>query len=750
MDDHTRIFHRLLSNPIDGDKLRARQTSTNTCLPPSLLAVTPSCAVACIQQFASQNYPGATCANTSDIEYLCAQSNISGLTIGEGAVQCVVSVCIADDQEDVEVYGVCNSVPGAQPRTARTITATIIGPSTTTSTAMESLPATIGNPTSTMEVSTIVMATDTPTWMMVTSEAWPTSAGSLAPTENPTNTMVDQTTRGSTESSTTSGAAAVPEQATPRSGLSTTQIAGIAIGGAATIAIVVGLLILSFWMRKRRQMHRRSQRRSRLIEPSPPANPQSFEKQTQPTLGNLGTLPTVSNTPGRFYAPQQPTEEKRRSFWRKSIRPEEIGIAVSPKMPGEHSPVSASSQQSFSRLLPEVPPAVLWPAPLDIDATRERRRYTQRPVSEATEFDDEPEAKPQEPERVFVDNQPFILEKPPLSYRPRGPPPNLRLPALPESPAKSAGQTARIPLTPTYDNGNVDLASPSVNVRSPAISQLALPVVEHKLPPSSMYANRKVLRKKPPARLPLRVINTPPVEPPTQPRNLPALSESASLPPASRQTLPVSRRTERKSSTSSIYTEIEEDTTPEEATKQLGMDVNTMTTSIIPLNIRSVSPAQESPIKDLRYPQIPRSAAISRQADRPAQLRASLNLSPSSAFVPPSTSPLRQTRDQLVRAELSFVQTDTTSSDGYLSDYIVEFPFPPVSKPPKASLSELGSKPSGNKGPPLQGIDQPGNEVTNTSTRTVNLIVPQRSPSSKARLTPSKSSSGDLYLTVEI
>ncbi|KIX96384.1 uncharacterized protein Z520_07650 [Fonsecaea multimorphosa CBS 102226] len=615
---------------------------------------------------------------------------------------------------------------------------------------MENLPATIGNPTSTEDVSSIVRATDMPTPSIATSAASLTSTGLPAATDAPTDTRLGQPTGASAGTGGTSGAVAVPQQIPTRSGLNTPQIAGIAIGGAATVVIVIGLLILQCWIRKRRQERRRSQRRSRLVESSPPMNNQGSEKKTPPTLENVETGPTVPKTLGRFYAPQQPAEEKRRSFWRKSIRPEEIGIAVSPKMPGERSPVSASSQQSFSRLLPKVPSAMLWPAPLDIEASRERRRSAQRPVSNVTEFEDESETKPQEPERVFVDNQPFVLEKPPLSKRPQGRPPNLRLPALPESPAKSAGQTARIPLTPTYDNGNVDLSSPPIKIRSPATSQFALPILEHKLPASSMYANRSVVRKKPPARLPLQVINTPPVEPLMQPRNPPMPPQVVPLPPMSRRTIPVSRSLDRQSSASSVYTEIEEDTTPEESHKQLGMKTHPTTTSLVPLDIRGVSPAQESPIKDLRYPRVPRSAAISRQAERPAQLRASLNLSTVSTFVPASASAVRPTRDQLVRAELSFMQTDTTSSDGYLSDEMIEFPFPPTSKLHRPSLTELGSNPSrGNKSFPLQ-VPPPLNEVMNSSTRSVNFIVPQRSPSSKARLTPSKSSSGDLYLTVEI
>ncbi|KIW62796.1 hypothetical protein PV04_10927 [Phialophora macrospora] len=719
----------------DGFELRARQASTDICLPQSILTTVPSCAVGCIVSFASLNYPGATCTNTSDLSYLCTQQNIAGLTIGEGSVQCVVASCTGQDQLDVDVYNICDGIANAQPRTARTITATIIGSATSASSTMDNLPATISNPSSTEEVSTIVMATDSPTWVIATPSGTLTSTSSTAP---PTSDM-------SLGPAATSGASAMPSTASSSGGLTTPQIAGIAVGGAATAVIVFGLFMLALWMRRRRRQRRRSQRRSRRIEQTPPPNYQSPPKEASPTFNNIGSSLAVPYANGRFYSTQQPVEEKRRSFWRKSIRPEEIGVAVSPKIPGENSPVSAASEESFSLLLPAVPITALRPAPLDLEATKDRRRYPQRPVSEATDFDDEPQISAQKPERILVDNQPFILEKPPLAKRPRGPPPNLKLPAVPESPSRNASR-ARIPLTPTYDNGNIDFVSPPRSIRSPMASQGPLPVAERKLPSSSIYANRNVLRKNPPSRLPLRGATGSPVEPLTQPRNAPRPPQAT---PTTQKA--VTARSEisamrRRSSISSAYTEIEEDTTPEELNKQLGLRANPPT-PINSTSMQRVAPGQESPIRDLRYPQIPRSAAVSRQAERPAQLRAS----PSLVSPPRPVPAVRPRRDELVRAEASFMQTDTTSSDGYYSDSTIEFPIPPTSKTRMSSLSQLRNNPSsGNKGilPPktltfLQG-------QSSLETKTVDVIVPQRSPSTKARLTPSKSRTGDLYLTVEI
>ncbi|OCT48484.1 hypothetical protein CLCR_03907 [Cladophialophora carrionii] len=721
----------------DDLELRARQASTNTCLPQSILSTVPNCAVSCIASFAGLNYPGATCGNTSDLGYLCIQPNIAGLTIGEGSVQCVVASCSGQDQLDVDVYNICDGIANAQPRTARTITATIIGSATSTASTMDSFPASIGNPTSTEAVSMIVMATDSPTWIIATSSATSTSAA--APSASSM----------SSEPAATSGASAMSNTAPPSGGLTTPQIAGIAVGGAATVMVVLGLFLLALWMRRWRRQRCRSQRRSRVIEQTPPPDYQSPPKKATPTFDTIGSSLTVPHANGRFYGAQQPMEEKRRSFWRKSIRPEDIGVAVSPEIPGEHSPVSASSEQSFSLLLPTAPVAALRPAPLDLEARRDRRRYTQRPVSDATEFDEEPQTRAQEPERILIDNQPFILEKPPLAKRPRGAPPNLKLPAVPESSPRNASH-ARIPLTPTYDNGNIDFASPPRSVLSPMATQGPVPVAERKLPSSSAYANRNVLRKNPPQRLPLRAPSGPPVEPLTKPRSAP---RPPPVPPTTRKA--VSRRSEiaamqRQSSVSSAYTEIEEDTTPEEINKQLGLRANppTAINSTFP---QQVAADRGSPIKDLRYPQIPRSAAVSRQAERPAQPRTSPGLASPPVPAPRTVPAVRPRRDELVRAEASFMQTDTTSSDGYYSDSTIEFPIPPTSKTRMSSLSQLRNNPSsGNKGivPPktltfLRGESSP-------ETKTVDVTLPQRSPSTKARLTPSKSSTGDLYLTVEI
>ncbi|KAJ9634689.1 hypothetical protein H2204_006138 [Knufia peltigerae] len=599
---------------------------------------------------------------------------------------------------------------------------------------METLPPSISAPTSTEQVSMIVMASPPATTNSPASSALSSSVNSPSSFEtSPTTSPTPQITPLNSNT---------PDRVASKPVLSTGQIVGIAVGGVAIALIVFAFLMLVCWMRRRRRVRRRSQRRSRLVEATPPSGYQSPPTQTTPTFSHVSSSLTVPMTSTRFYAPQQPLEEKRRSFWRRSIRPEDIGVAVSPKLPGLESPMSATSQQSISRLLPTAPKRALWPAPLNLEAMKERRTYSQRPSSDATLLDEEAEARVERSESIMVDNQPFILEKPPLAKRQRTVPAPLKLPVVPEDRSRTPTQAVRIPLTPTYDNGNVNLISPPRSFGSPPsreansgeeLQRMTTPVSipERKLAPSSTYASRNVWKS-----------------PPTRLSQEPYMMSSRLAPAV---IVPI----ERQSSISSNFTEIDEDTTPEEMNRQIGLRANPPTPSAAIESVTKSYSAPESPIRDLRYPSIPRSAAISRQAEnpaRPAQLR-----SPPMRFRGPTSQ-----RDQLVREDASFMQTDTTSSDGYMSDDTIEWPVPPLSysESRRTAMTPNNVRPSVARGRgtsandrrrPLSQMMSPSlNELLVSGDRLTKLTVPQRSPSSKARLTPSKSKSGDLYLTVDL
>jgi hypothetical protein len=723
------------------DLLSPRQASTSTCLPQKLIDDLPACAVTCVQTFAANNYQNATCANTSDLNFLCTKSNLSGLSIGEGSIQCVVSFCTGQDQVNGLSYNVCSGIVSAVPKTVETITATVFGSSTTMASTMDTLPPTIGAPASTGNVSMIVMASasmmmTTPPPPAATSAPPPTSSSSVASASTPLNSST--TLRTSTTSNTsrqTSGVTAEQDQTKLSKGLTTPQLAGIAIGGAALVLVAAGLILLRLWMRRRRRERRKSNRKSRMVEQTPPPNYQSPTKAEPLTFGSSIT---VSSGGGRFYA-STPPEDKRRSFWRRSIRPEDIGVAVSPRLnAGLSPPVSANSEQSFSHLLASPNAAYL--------GSGNQRGLPPRPDSAATDFDNESGTNWRASGEVVVDHQSFVLEKPPLAKRPRGPPPMLTLPKVPQSPPKDSA--TRIPLTPTYDNGNIQLPPSERTYGSPPSQAGPLPAAEHRLPESSTYAGRNVLRRKNSQRLPLRAESPPntvsvqPRTPPRQPISRPAMLQQSTW-------LSDATPTNRESTISSAFTEIEEDTSPEESNKQLEPAMLPAAAFKFAPDSRKpdAKPNLGSPIRELRYPDVPRSAAVSKQAEQPAQPRASQGLMPPPLRNAVAQQNSRPNRDQLVRAEASFVQTDSTSPNSFLSD-VMEFPEPPTIVAPKGSLAQLRNNPSGSNQRPVFHRQSSSLDAVVAPNRIV--TIPQRSPSTKARLTPGKSSSGDLYLTVEM
>jgi len=442
-----------------------------------------------------------------------------------------------------------------------------------------------------------------------------------------------------------------------------------------------------------------------------------------------------------YYAPRGPMEEKRRSFWRRSLKPEEIGVAgVSPRPAGQSSPTSLSSQGSLSKLLPALPRQALWPAPLNLEATRKRRRDTQQPVNMAAVLEEEPSKQ-----AMVRSNQDrsFALARPPPIRTQRVVPPPLELSAaspnsyqrniVRESPA----QAERMPLTPTYDNGNVDIrfpmtsalasSSPGSGQPGPAVTEVRAWASEQSttLSPSSNSSSGPVAGRKRFLRSPLRMVIR-------EPR------ESSSTAAA---------QIEQHPSPNSTPTEIEEDSTPEEKNQRLEGPPQASPKFD---GSRDLGAGSESPIRDPRSPQVSRPAAMSPQAQTASR---------TGTRVPTS----RPSRDQLVRAGTSFMQTDTTSSDGYISDETMEWPAPPVPDSEhrrdgsnsrnafKANIAKLRESPTGSaRGYTPQIFGPSLDEVVATATQNARAPTPLRSPASKAKLTPSKSRTGDLYLTVEI
>jgi hypothetical protein len=60
-------------------------------LTPEVTNFIPSCAQTCFISFLDSNFNTATCGTTPTLDCLCSHNTTTGYTVGEGAVQCIIS-----------------------------------------------------------------------------------------------------------------------------------------------------------------------------------------------------------------------------------------------------------------------------------------------------------------------------------------------------------------------------------------------------------------------------------------------------------------------------------------------------------------------------------------------------------------------------------------------------------------------------------------------------------------------------------
>ncbi|KAM0285661.1 hypothetical protein ACHAQH_001367 [Verticillium albo-atrum] len=95
----------------------------------------PNCASECLISFLNDNFAETTCGATSSLQCLCAETGVSGFTIGEGAVQCIeaeqsIGSCLVGeiDRNTIDTaYFMCSDQPGAAQPTHTAIEAVLLG-----------------------------------------------------------------------------------------------------------------------------------------------------------------------------------------------------------------------------------------------------------------------------------------------------------------------------------------------------------------------------------------------------------------------------------------------------------------------------------------------------------------------------------------------------------------------------------------------------------------------------------------------
>lgn len=423
---------RRLSEP----DIFARQTQT--CLPFDLTDEVPSCAHTCVLQFTHQNYVRTDCTATSDLNFLCTSHTRSGLTLGEGALQCIASSCTNEASNAVllNAYLICQAVDNAVPNTASVINATIrpsvpssaiAAPTVVSANAVPPI-----TPTPTTPPTESGIQAGSPSSMVVSGDGMTVTMEIMMPSTTQTSTAAPTMTEV--------GSNFVPEQmANSSSGLDTGQVAGIASGTGIAAVFLFGILF--FFLRRRRHA-----RQDNTNWPKQISSPDTATAQDSTTF----------NSTSKKLAPQ----DKRRSFWRSSIRSDEIGIAVggraatpstfgSEKEPTPRVPESARLRQADQRSPPIRSPGTA------------RLRAPPRPPrdSVSTIFDEDFGSQGARPGQVSVGGANFAFADR-TAQNGRAPSPNPFEPelrsnlSLSKASIKTDESSNIVSLTPRYDNGH--------------------------------------------------------------------------------------------------------------------------------------------------------------------------------------------------------------------------------------------------------------------------------------------------------
>lgn len=353
----------------------ARSQSSLPTLSPSLANAVPVCARSCLQSFIAESFPKSICSNQQDLACLCTHNSTGGYTLGEGAFRCVFLTCINETVRDAGAYQVCAGIKDALPNTHATVTATMV--------AATSAPGDLFD-TGAQTTSSQIPLSILPSSGNISATALVVATG--APPGQPSPTDVSSVVASTSAPSQTSHAAGTSSSVAPvtTGGLTTPQIAGIAVAGVASASVAFGVMLFLYCLRRRRALKQQMEQLPFEIEKAPPkANPKDPPPPPPKDGENSKDIPGTAAAKAD-QAPKVPPKDggKRRSFWRRTVKPDDIGVAVSPETTHQASPRSIASYRTTSRLLPDKPAYSLWPRPMQI------LQYN-RPESTDTNFEED-------------------------------------------------------------------------------------------------------------------------------------------------------------------------------------------------------------------------------------------------------------------------------------------------------------------------------------------------------------------------
>lgn len=369
-------------------------------LTPTLAQVVPICAQGCLESFVASNFPSSSCGTPPVFSCLCVSDSTSGLTIGEGGLECLFSECPDYDFDNsvaFNVYEVCIQVQGAKPNTHSTLTATSVVFASATGEVNRATTTNSNNLSYNSEsrsifpgASSAAFGTSTViTTATRSSSRFPKSASSL---DHALMTTVASSGVGLTASPTTSPSSSTKSAAAATSStavaaaavvakpvLTKPQIAGVTVASVGGATIAFGLCFLFFCLRrKHNKRHSGWSFGGDKIIDSQETTPdmaaiggQGFENRPQ----HSSPPPVVAAPPQRrelrLVTPATSSDDGWNRYQRSMNHEEETALAVHPPTPksSNHSPVdpiTPASHRTSSQLLPDKPTYSLFPPPLRI------------------------------------------------------------------------------------------------------------------------------------------------------------------------------------------------------------------------------------------------------------------------------------------------------------------------------------------------------------------------------------------------
>lgn len=504
-------------------------------LTPILAQIVPICAQGCLESFIASNFPSSSCGTPPDFSCLCVSKSASGLTIGEGGLECLFSECPdyeLDNTIAFSVYEICINVQGAKPNTHSTLTATSLTLASATGQVNSATPTKSGNLSYNSESRTVfpgassaALGTSTIiTTVTRSSSHFSKSAISLehaltttaAPGGNatPITTPLSSTNSAAAAAARSSSAVAVAAAAA-KPVLTKPQIAGVAVAGVGAAAIAFGLCFLFLCLRRKH-----SKRHSgwsfggdKIVD----------SQETTPDMSAIGgrefenhpqhsSPPAVVNAPPqrrdlRIVTPATSSDDGWNRYQRSMSPEEETALAVHQPLPksSNHSPVdpiTPASHRTYSQLLPDKPTYSLFPPPLRITPRNSSAPAGLRPSGPtASRQDNSPYAKysPRFPSNMDTSQahlQPGSgrqrsLSDPFYDDFNRSPPPNVYpfvQTSRPRSPGSAPYVPSNYPGAWSAPNGVVRkpvpaLQSPSARGLRPAPSRTQQPSLPRPYPP---------------------------------------------------------------------------------------------------------------------------------------------------------------------------------------------------------------------------------------------------------------------------